>query len=213
MFIIIAHAYACLAVLGAVLWNSMSKAEKPFATLGKHLRNVREQAQRSLAEVSGAVEIDEKHLKQIESGAARPDEEIMLLLISYFNVQDREALHLWELAHYDSDITEHLQFEQPLEAGGPGAAQINKQQMVMLVAMDVRTMYTDSADIVANKSGITINFSQSNPQTGDNQSPNVTVSRVGMSYHQAEQLAQTLQKVLLQAKYLGHTKLLPPPEG
>jgi hypothetical protein len=186
----------------------MSKTEKPYATLGKHLRTVREQAKRSLAEVSGAVEIEEKYLRQVEAGVLRPEEDIMLLLISYFNVQDQEALHLWELAHYDSDLNEHLQMDQ--QSTAEENLQASGKQTVMLVAMDVRTMYTDSADISANKAGVTLSFNQTNPQPGNDQQQNVTVSRVGMSYHQAEQLAQTLQKVLLQAKYMGHTKLLPP---
>jgi transcriptional regulator with XRE-family HTH domain len=182
------------------------KGESPYQTLGHQLRQVREQAHLSLAEVSGAVEIEEKQLKLIEDGKLRPDEEIMLLLISYFNVRDHEAMKLWELANYDSDISEHLQME-PAEADP--AANFNGKQMVMVVAMDVRTMYTDGADIIGNKSGITINFSQSSPQPNGGPA-NVTVSRVGMSYQQAEQLAQSLQKMLMQAKYMGHTKLLPP---
>ena len=54
----------------------MNRPDKPFANLGKHLRNVREQASRSLAEVSGAIEIEEQALKLIETGQERPEEEV-----------------------------------------------------------------------------------------------------------------------------------------
>lgn len=60
-------------------------------------------------EVSGAVEIDEKRLKRIEAGIERPAEDILLLLISHFGVADREAVQLWELADYDSDMPDHGQ--------------------------------------------------------------------------------------------------------
>ena len=46
--------------------------QKPYQTLGKHLRYLREQHSESLAEVSGAVEIDEKLIERIEAGHERP---------------------------------------------------------------------------------------------------------------------------------------------
>src|SRR5580658_8101262 len=113
----------------------MNKPPKPFANLGKHLKNVREQASRSLAEVSGAIEIDEKSLKLIESGQERPEEDVMLLLISYFGVQDQEALHLWELARYDSDLNDHLQFNEPNHE--PEAAALMSKPVIMMLAMDM----------------------------------------------------------------------------
>jgi transcriptional regulator with XRE-family HTH domain len=184
----------------------MSKSEPPFESLGHHLRTVREQSQRSLAEVSGAVEIDEKQLELIEAGKKRPDEDVMLLLISYFNVQDQEALHLWELAKYDSDLSDHLQLE-----GGeqPDAAQqpFGGKPMVMLLAMDVRTMYSDGVDVTVNPSGVTLQFTQTVP----NQDQAAPVGRIGMSHQQAEQVIAAMQRALLHAKYNSGAKLLPPP--
>ena len=69
----------------------MSESPAPFMSLGNHLKYVREQARQSLAEVSGAVEIDEAYLQRIEAGVERPAEDILLLLISHFGVKDREA--------------------------------------------------------------------------------------------------------------------------
>jgi transcriptional regulator with XRE-family HTH domain len=187
----------------------MSEPENPFANLGSHLRTVREQLKRSLAEVSGAVEIEQHELELIEAGQRRPEEDVMLLLISYFNVQDQEALHLWELAQYDSDLSEHLQLEQSetgAEAAGP-ASFVNKP-MVMVLAMDVRTMYSDGLDVTTNRAGITLQFTQSVAH----QTQPVPIARVGMSQQQAELVIQTLQTALLHAKYNGNTKFLPPPK-
>lgn len=185
----------------------MNRPEKPFANLGKHLRNVREQSKRSIAEVSGAIEIDERTLRQIEIGQERPDEEVMLLLISYFGVQDQEALHLWELAQYDSDLSDHLQFNDP-NSPSETTMHVNRQ-VIMMLAMDVRTLYSDGLDISQNQAGLTLNFTQTNSQANA-QPTQVSVARVGLSYTQAEQVLRSLEQALLHAKYASPIKLLPP---
>lgn len=190
----------------------MNRPKKPFANLGKHLKNVREQASRSLAEVSGAIEIDEQALKLIETGLQRPEEEVMLLLISYFGVQDQEALHLWELAEYDSDLTDHLQFSESGSETDATAAPFTSKPIVMMLAMDMRTMYSDGLEINWNQAGLTLNFTQTNPQN-KGQAPPIPVARVGLSHTHAEQVLRSLQQALLHAKYGGTTKLLPPPKS
>ncbi len=175
--------------------------------MGSHLRTVREQSRRSLAEVSGAVEIDQQELELIEAGRQRPDEEVMLLLISYFDVQDQEALHLWELANYDSDLNDHLQFDQPDMEAGAGSPFANKP-MIMLLAIDVRTMYSDGLDVKIDPAGVTLQFTQASA----NQPQPVPVARLGMSHKQAELVVKTLQSALLQAKF-GGAKRLPPPQS
>lgn len=176
--------------------KDMSEPKVPYVSLGNHLKYVREQSKQSLAEVSGAVEIDEAKLARIEAGFERPDEEVLLLLISHFRVQDREAVQLWELANYESDMPNDFLGADPSHKG---------KQTIMLLAMDVRTMYSDGFEIAANTAGITLNFSQS---TGKNQS--APVARVGMSREQAEQLLQAIEKALIKVKYQGPNKLLPP---
>ena len=54
-----------------------------------------------MAEVSGAVEIDEQSLQRIEQGKERPTEDILMLLINHFGMQDDDAANLWQLAGYD----------------------------------------------------------------------------------------------------------------
>ncbi len=186
----------------------MKQPEKPFANLGKHLRDVREQSKRSLAEVSGAIEIEEQALRLIEMGQKRPEEDVMLLLISYFNVRDQEALHLWELAHYDSDLTDHIQFQE--SNNDTDAASLMGKPVIMMLAMDVRTMYSDGLEINWNQAGMTLNFTQTNSQVAG-QPPVISVARVGLSYNQAELVLKNLEQALLRAKYIGNRKLLPPP--
>jgi len=176
----------------------MSESNAAFATLGKHLKYAREQSQQSLAEVSGAVEIDEKTLERIELGFERPSEDILLLLISYFDVQEQEAVQLWELADYDSDVPEQLRVESDAKHGG--------KPVIMLMAMDMRTVYSDGLDINNGKTGLTLNFTQS----VDNNQKQQPVARVGMSYDQAEQILAQLQMTLLKARYLRKPLALPP---
>ena len=176
--------------------EGMNEPQARFITLGKHLKYVREQSRQTLSEVSGAVEIDEAALERIEAGVERPAEDILLLLISHFGVQDREAVQLWELADYDSDMPEHIK---------PEAPELHNKSVVMLVGFDTRAMYSDGVEVVWNPAGVTMNFTQA---TG--QSQTLPVARVGMSYDQAEQVLQTLQQALLRARYLHQTKLLPP---
>lgn len=176
----------------------MSSEEKPFLPLGNHLKTVRNRAKRSLAEVSGAVEIDEDQLKLIEAGQKRPDEDVMLLLISYFNMADKEALRLWELARYDTALNDHIEIKEL----DPQDSQLMTKPVVMLLtAMDVRTMYSDGIEVSWNEAGVTLSFTQSN---------NVPIAKVGMSHKQAETVIKVIERALLNAKYNGAKKLLPP---
>lgn len=179
----------------------MSETNKPFVALGRHLKYVREQARQTLSEVSGAVEIDEQELLRIESGEERPAEEILLLLISHFGVADQEAVQLWELADYDGEIPEQIKPEGSLQANG--------KPVVMLLAMDMRTIYSDGLDIHCGDAGLTLNFTQ---VSGRQASP-TPVARVGMSYDQARKVLISLETALLKAKYLQNPRALPPKTG
>jgi transcriptional regulator with XRE-family HTH domain len=174
-------------------------ASAPFKMLGNHLKYLREQLKESVMEVSGAVEIDTNDLQRIEQGVERPSEDILLLLIQHYDMQDQEAVQLWELAGYDGTDSPH---RIKLDAGAN--ALLHNKQTVMLLAMDMRTMYSDGIDININQAGITLNFTQT---TGENQrSP---VGRIGMSYEQANAVLKTLEQALLRAKYSGGQHRLP----
>ncbi|HVS58631.1 MAG TPA: helix-turn-helix transcriptional regulator [Candidatus Saccharimonadales bacterium] len=168
---------------------------QPYKSLGTHLKYLREQLHESLDEVSGAVEIDADRLERIEHGQERPSEDILMLLINHFNMQDHEAVQLWELAGYDG-AQDKLRMGDDIPA--------NAKQIVMLLAMDARTMYTDGVDVNATPSGVTLSFTQASG-TGER----MPVARVGMSLEQAENVSRLLQRALLHVKY-GGPKGLPP---
>jgi transcriptional regulator with XRE-family HTH domain len=174
--------------------------QEPYSMLGKHLRYLREQHRESLAEVSGAVEIDEATLARIEAGHERPTEDILVLLINHFNMQDQEAVQLWELAGYDSDNPDKAKLDDILQDALAG-----HKPVVVVFGVDGRTMYTDSVQIEANEAGIVMNFGQLNSKQQQQ-----VVARLGMSYEQAETVLHKLQRSLLHAKYNRGPKLLPP---
>lgn len=182
---------------GSGYYGGMHEPNAPFITLGKHLRYVREQSHESLAEVSGAVEIDIEALERIEAGEERPAEDILLLLINHFNVQDQEAVQLWELAGYEGEAPEQL--KQTIELPGQG------KQVVVVMAQDSRAHYSDGIDVTANQAGLILNFTQA---TGIDQQ--ATVARVGMSREQAAHVVRALQIALLRADHEGGPKRLPP---
>lgn len=171
----------------------------PYKTLGSHLKYLREHSSETLAEVSGAVEITEDILERIEEGLERPSEDILMLLISHFDMQDTEAVQLWELAGYDRRNNPDIgggSIQDDIQAGRP---------VVMLLALDVRTQYTDGIDIALSNAGVVMSFTQAGSH-GQSQ----PVARVGMSIEQAEAVSAALQHALLQARYRG-PKGLPAP--
>lgn len=179
----------------------MNNNDAPFITLGRHLKYVREQSKKSLAEVSGAVEIEEHNLARIEAGEERPSEDILMLLISHFEVQDREAVQLWELADYDTEMPDHIKPDIDPQ-------QFHGKPMVMLLAMDMRTMYSDGLEATSNDAGLTLNFTQASAPGVAN-----SVAKVGMSYDQAEDVLKKLQYILWQSKQQRAPKALPPSEN
>jgi transcriptional regulator with XRE-family HTH domain len=157
--------------------NEKTNKEYPFKNLGAKLKGLRETHKHSLAEVSGAVEIDMGQLKAIEQGVQRPSEDILVLLANYFGLPDDETNQLWELAGYSQD---------PMPAADDVA------QPVFVMPMDVRIVYADMFHVARNDFGVMMNFMQS---AGPGRQP-LAVARLGMSREHAEQVLQVLQKAL-----------------
>jgi hypothetical protein len=138
-----------------------------------------------LAEVSGAVEIDVRELASFELGRAKPNEEVLLMLISHFSAQDDEAVQLWELAGY-------------------GVTKVSSAQMVSDVsiagqpAINNPILFTDVVDIMVNNYGVVMNFMQSG---GTNSKPN-SIARIGMSREHAKSVLQILQVTLNQTEQI-----------
>jgi transcriptional regulator with XRE-family HTH domain len=163
---------------------SESKQEQPFKTLGSQLKRLREKRKESLVEVSGAVEIDPEVLHAFEEGSARPQEDILLLLISHFATKEDVATKLWELAGYDRD-------ELPTQ-NGSNAPQEELQQGILQAGQEVPIVYTDMVHIMVNNYGVIMNFMQT---AGANNQP-MAVARVGMSKEHAQSVLEVLQKTL-----------------
>lgn len=162
---------------------SEKQQEQPFKQLGDRLRTIRQKLHESVAEVSGAVEIDERTLNRIEQGHERPAEDILMLLINHFGMREDEAAGLWQLAGYEPPRTEYQERERNNEE--------NSRSAILVMAVDPRVIYSDGIQVTANKNGVVLSFSQANgtPQV-------LTTARVGMSREQAEAVVRTLQDAL-----------------
>ena len=157
------------------------QSPSPYKPLGKRLKALRDKAKESLAEASGAVEIDVKQLASYELGRARPSEDVLLLLISHFGALDDEAVRLWELAGYG------------LPAALPAP---ERDKSETKPTQEGHILFTDIVDIMVNNYGVVMNFMQSR---GPNSNP-TTVSRVGMSREHAKSVLQILQATLAQTE-------------
>lgn len=158
----------------------MDGKEGSYKGLGKQLKALRARAKESLAEASGAVEIDVKQLASFELGQARPSEDVLMLLISHFGARDDEAIRLWELAGYGNSSGAPT---QPLEVSVSNAD-------------DTRILFTDVVDVTVNNYGVVMNFMQG---AGPKREPN-TIARVGMSREHAKSVLQILQLTLSQTE-------------
>lgn len=177
----------------------MSKQDQkfPYKSLGLQLRQMREKKQESLAEVSGAVEIELDSLSAMEQGVTRPPEDILLLLISYFNVKDQDASNLWEMAGYDD--ADKAGASYTLSAEGETG-----RPPVTVMPGDARIAYTDMLHVMVNNYGVVMNFMQT---AGPDNQPMV-ISRIGMSREHAKSVLEVLRKTLEQSEQ----KSLPTPK-
>jgi len=162
--------------------------KQPYRSFGEVLKSLRSKALKTSAEVSGAVEIDEDRLKLYESGEQRPTEDILLLLIQHFALQDDQADELWKLAGYSGQPDEDKFFMND-DQGQP------QQVTVGVTAHDARIVYTDMIQVMVNNYGVIVNFMQG---AGPGNHP-LAVSRVGMSKEHARSVIQVLQRTLDEA--------------
>lgn len=169
--------------------SEINKSEHPFDKLGRSLKKMRISRQETLADVSGAVEIGIDHLEVIEAGKSRPGEDILLLLISHFELKEVEAEKLWELAGYAPNVT-----ARPDE--------LSAKQTVMVTPEDLKIVYTDMVHVSVNNFGVVMNFMQGG---GANNQP-LAIARVGMSTEHALSVLEVLQKTLAAQKQLPAPK-------
>src|SRR5690606_15430478 len=65
---------------------------KKFTTFGEHLRALREEAQLTLREVAGSIQIDPSLLAKIERNERQPTKQIIKDVSAYFKVNEKELL-------------------------------------------------------------------------------------------------------------------------
>ncbi len=155
----------------------------PYKRLGRYLRQLRVNKHESIDEVSGAVEMDASKLTEIELGAKRPSEDILLLLISHFEVKEEEAVKLWELSKFDSN-------ELPVSSESNN--ELVKKTTAIVSSEEIKISYTDMVHVAVNNYGVVVNFMQS---SGVDSQPMI-VSRVGMSKEHAKSLIDVLKKTV-----------------
>ncbi|HET9721640.1 MAG TPA: helix-turn-helix transcriptional regulator [Candidatus Saccharimonadales bacterium] len=162
---------------------SDTDSQMPFRPLGRRLKELRVRAKESLAEASGAVEIDVRELASFELGKARPAEDILLLLISHFGAQDDEAVAIWETAGYGADKVPVARTDNNLLPTIPVEAKGN------------HVLYTDVVDITVNNHGVVMSFTQTGPANSS-----YCIARVGMSREHAKSILKILQATLSQTE-------------
>lgn len=166
---------------------SENKSQNPFKQLGDRLKTIREKLHESVAEVSGAVEIDEPTLHRIEQGHERPAEDILLLLINHFGMREDEAASLWQLAGYEQP--------QSRDRANTSDDASNNRSAILVMAVDPRVIYSDGVHVTASNNGVVMAFSQASG------TPNsLTTARVGMSREQAYAVIRTLQDALTRSE-------------
>jgi transcriptional regulator with XRE-family HTH domain len=168
----------------------------PYKNFGQQLRQLRERQHESVAEVSGAVEIDENTLLSIERGEKLPSEDILMLLVSHLGVEDKEAKKLFELADVGRQSSESITFDEQFI-----------KQMLMIIPVDNRILYSDGTKINVNKNGVVINFQQS----GDKQT--FPIARIGMSKEHARKFAKVLTETIDKSEMPPKQKLLSAPKN
>lgn len=180
-----------LCELGLTGYNILM--EKRARSFGETLRKLRTRHQESLAEVSGAVEIDVRLLGAIEANEQPPTEELVLLLISHFSLREDEAAKFWQLAGYDAERFGLFNTDTQIDENYGYAEQ--------------PIIYTDMVHISANHYGVIINFLQG---LGVNGKP-TPVARLGMSREHARSILEVLRRTLDMAdNHNPAAKRLPP---
>src|SRR5690606_29587585 len=167
----------------------MQKRQFPYRRLGERLHSLRKESQETLPEVSGAVELETDIIASYERGETRPSEDVLDLLIRHFDIKDDEADELWDLAGYGETSAADDSVMAP---------------NVMIIPVDNRVVYTDTANITVNNYGVVMNFMQS----GSGGQP-LAVARVGMSLEHAKSVLEVLNNTIKQAESAKNPKRLP----
>lgn len=169
----------------------MQRGKTPYRSLGIRLAEIRKKSLETIHEVAGSIELESDVVSRFEKGEERPSEDVLMLLMSHFDIQDEEADELWELAGYNNSQSSAIPDQMPLPT-------------LVVVPNDTRTIYSDTANITVNNYGVVMNFMQN----GINDQP-VSVGRIGMSLEHARSVLEVLTKTISQAESARQPKQLP----
>jgi transcriptional regulator with XRE-family HTH domain len=164
--------------------SDKSPKKNPYILLGYKIRNIREKKNETIEQVAGAVEVDKELLMKFETGIKLPDEDILLLLISHFDLKNDEAKKVWQLAGYESIEDDfkpefHDSFTQV--------------PTIVIVPFDNKILYSDLVQVSSNNYGLVLNFMQAN--LTKNTQPQF-VSRIGISKEHAADIVKMLSQAL-----------------
>ena len=172
--------------------KDLGQSANPYKALGDKLKAARVLRKRTIAEASGAIELDEATFKKIELGEQRPAEDTLMVLISYLEIKEEDAGAIWDLAGYGDKST-----QQTFELN---------QQIPLMMPMDLRVIYTDMVHVMINDFGVVMNFLQG---AGQGNQP-LAVARIGMSKEHAKSVLEILDKSLKQSEQRKVPKQLKP---
>jgi transcriptional regulator with XRE-family HTH domain len=164
--------------------NEQPSKKTPYNRLGSRLRFIREKNNQTIDQVSGAVEVDTETMIKFEDGVNLPDQDILLLLISHFNLNNDEAKKIWQMAGYDSFTDTFNLDHTPSNIPVP---------TIVILPFDNKIIYSDQVQITANNYGLVLNFMQASTQK--NNTPQF-ISRIGLSKEHAADIVKMLSEAL-----------------
>lgn len=173
-------------MLKSVALVKMKDHKFPYRKLGAELRKLRQDAQETLLDVSAAVEVETQYLMRVEAGVVQPSEDILILLMNHFDVDDKEALFLWQQANYMEEKTDDTM----------------PAQVYIVPFADNKISFSDQVAVSSSKKGdVVVSFFQ----PGVDGKP-VVNARIGMNHATAQELASQIAAISQTAQ---PTRLLP----
>ena len=173
---------------------------KKFHDFGGQLKKIRLDANKSIDDVSGAIELSVDRLRQIEGGEVRPEEEVVFLLAGYFKLSPATTQQLLRLAGYSKKLIGRTGRPDSL-SGNVSSRRLSDSQQIVVAISELgsdRAIYINETSVNVSRSGVVIEFLQSAAINRDNQAK--TIAKIGMSVEHAYQLRDILQHALSNLK-------------
>lgn len=185
---------------------------KKYLQLGKKIKKIRAENNKSLKEMAGGVRVDRTYLSKLESGKRRPSFDVLNKIINYFSLSDIDAAELLSLAEYKDrivitnsnnkeSVTTLPDKKEVVEMDNKkisNLGNLNKTGVQVTVPNNLPVLYTDSVFLTASQFGIVFDFAQNMGPTNQQ----TIVARVGMSKEHAKALLRVLSKKLIDTEFM-----------